>query len=85
MNKIVVYSIPTCSKCQILKKILDTKKIDYKVESNLEKIMDLAREIETSELPIMTIKWDEMGKYGKSDIFSGSEAVMKGKEMGIVA
>ena len=80
MKEIVVYSTATCSKCQVLKSILDNKKIDYKVESNMEKIMEIAKEIGTSELPILeiTLSGDEefLTRY-----YSGSEAVMKGKGM----
>jgi glutaredoxin len=76
LKKITVYSTPTCSKCQMLKKILDSKNIEYEVESNMEKIMDIAREVKTTELPIMTISESDT-----SDIFSGSEAIIKGKGM----
>lgn len=81
MKEITVYSQPTCSKCQVLKKILDSKKIDYKVESNMEKILEIVKEVCTPELPIMTIGSDFKTGTRDYDVFSGSEAVLKGKEM----
>lgn len=78
MGNVIVYSTPTCSKCMILKSLLDSKKITYTVEGTIDKIVELAKNLGTNELPILAIYNKNLLNY---EYFTGSNAVKYGKEM----
>ncbi len=76
MEEIILYTTETCSKCLLLKNILDSKNIKYTVIDDLDKVMEKSKELEIMELPILIT----IGE-GIEIINSGSQAVIYGKEL----
>ena len=65
---IKVYSLSGCGKCNILKRLLDVKGIEYETIQDMAEIRKVAEAIGTVELPIM--RFNDL-------YYSGTEALEK--------
>lgn len=75
-KKITLYSTTHCGRCNVLKSVLDTKKIKYEVKDQMDIVMAKAKELGTTELPIMVIEYEN-----QIHSYSGAKAIVKGREL----
>ena len=57
MNKIILYSLPTCPKCNVLKKKLAEANIAFEIVDDAQAVLDFLKANEmSSEVPVLHIE-----------------------------
>ena len=72
IEELVLFTMKGCHKCNKLKSILDSKNISYVIESNMDEIVEVARTINSTEMPILKVD---------SKLFSGDKAIEYGENL----
>lgn len=62
-----LYSGPTCSKCMLLKRIMNNKGLEFQTIEDQDVVGQKSTQLSIYELPILEV--------GESEYYSGSEAI----------